>query len=81
MAVDQYGNANGTGQYKTVAQIWQEATEQGSSYRTLSAKHRYDIVKNCSGDDFIPESELGKVKSVGKGSFASGDIAKRNCDT
>lgn len=76
MGVDQYGEANGNGPYKTVAQIWQEATEQGSNYRTLSAKHRYNIVKNCSGDDFIPESDLKKVKSVGHGAFASVDICQ-----
>lgn len=67
---DEYGD--GEGPYKSVAQIWQEATQQGARYRTLSAKHRYNVVKNCSGEDFIPESELKKVKSVGQGSFASG---------
>ena len=67
---DEYGD--GEGPYKSVAQIWQEATQQGASYRTLSAKHRYNVVKNCSGEDFIPDSDLNKVKSVGQGSFASG---------
>ncbi len=67
---DEYGD--GEGPYKSVAQIWQEATQQGASYRTLSAKHRYNVVKNCSGEDFIPDSDLKKVKSVGQGSFASG---------
>lgn len=74
MSVDQYGDTNGAGQYKTVAQIWQQATEQGSNYRILSAKHRYNIVKNASGDDFIPETDLKKVKSVGHGTFASGAV-------
>lgn len=67
---DEYGD--GEGPYKSVAQIWEEATQKGASYRTLSAKHRYNVVKNCSGDDFIPDSDLKKVKSVGHGSFASG---------
>ena len=67
---DEYGD--GEGPYKSVAQIWQEATQQGASYRTLSAKHRYNVVKNCSGEDFIPDSDLKTVKSVGQGSFASG---------
>lgn len=74
MGVTPYGEDTSGNQYKTVAQIWQEAAEQGANYRTLTAKHRYNVVKNCSGDDFIPESELKKVKSVGKGSFASGNI-------
>ena len=81
MGVDQYGETNGNGPYKTVAQIWQEATEQGSNYRTLSAKHRYNIVKNCSGDDFIPESDLKKVKSVGHGAFASGNALLEGCNS
>ena len=72
MGVSPYGEDAAGNQYKTVAQIWQEAAEQGANYRTLTAKHRYNVVKNCSGDDFISESELKKVKSVGKGSFASG---------
>ncbi|DBB04448.1 TPA: hypothetical protein ACH3X1_012928 [Trebouxia sp. C0004] len=71
---DQYGD--GEGPYKSVAQIWEEATQQGANYRTLSAKHRYNVVKNCSGVDFIPDSELKKVKSVGQGSFASVDICR-----
>lgn len=67
---DEFNDANGP--YKSVAQIWEEATQQGANYRTLSAKHRYNVVKNCSGENFIPATELKKVKSVGHGSFASG---------
>ena len=67
---DEFNDANGP--YKSVAQIWEEATQQGTNYRTLSAKHRYNVVKNCSGENFIPATELKKVKSVGHGSFASG---------
>ncbi len=80
MGVNAYGDQHGDGDgpYKSVAQIWQEATEQGANYRTLSAKHRYNVVKNCSGDDFIPESDLKKVKSIGHGSFASGAGARSN---
>lgn len=74
MGASPYGEAATGSQYKTVAQIWKEASEQGSNYRTLSAKHRYNVVKNCSGDDFIPESEFKKIKSVGRGSFASGEL-------
>lgn len=74
MGVTPYGEDTAGNQYKTVAQIWQEAAEQGANYRTLTAKHRYNVVKNCSGDDFISESELKKVKSIGKGSFASGAL-------
>ena len=75
MGVDAYGQevVDGAGPYKSVAQIWKEATEQGAKYRTLSAKHRYNVVKDCSGDDFITQSELRKVKSTGHGSFATGD--------
>ena len=73
MGVSPYGENTAGNQYKTVAQIWQEAAEQGANYRTLTAKHRYNVVKNCSGDDFISETELKKVKSIGKGSFASGN--------
>lgn len=73
MGLNAYGDQNAEGgPYKSVAQIWQEATEQGANYRTLSAKHRYNVVKTCSGDDFIPDSDLKKVKSIGQGSFASG---------
>ena len=74
MGASPYGDGTADNQYKTVAQIWQEASEQGANYRTLSAKHRYNVVKNCSGDDFIPENELKKVKSVGRGSFAYGMV-------
>ena len=74
MGVSPYGEDIAGSQYKTVAQIWQEAAEQGANYRTLTAKHRYNVVRNCSGDDFISETELKKVKSIGKGSFASGNF-------
>lgn len=77
MGLNAYGDQNAEGgPYKSVAQIWQEATEQGANYRTLSAKHRYNVVKTCSGDDFIPDSDLKKVKSIGQGSFASVDICE-----
>ena len=72
MGVSEYGLEQANGPYKTVAQIWQEATEKGSKYRTLTAKHRYNIVKEAAGDNFIDRAELKKVKNLGKGSFGSG---------
>lgn len=72
MGVTEYGLQQEQGPYKTVAQIWEEAAEQGSKYRTLTAKHRYKIVKEAAGESFISKTDLKKVKSLGKGSFGTG---------
>lgn len=79
MGVSEYGLEQEHGPYKTVAQIWQEATEQGSKYRTLTAKHRYKIVKEAAGDNFIDRAELKTVKNLGKGSFGSGQHEVCQC--
>lgn len=75
MGVSEYGLQQEQGPYKTVAQIWEEAAQQGSKYRTLTAKHRYNIVKDAAGDNFISKSDLKKVKTLGKGSFGTGKQA------
>lgn len=72
MGVSEYGLQHDQGPYKTVAQIWEEAAQQGSQYRTLTAKHRYKIVKDAAGDSFIAKPDLKKVKTLGKGSFGTG---------
>lgn len=72
MGVSEYGLQHEQGPYKTVAQIWEEAAQQGSQYRTLTAKHRYNIVKDAAGASFIAKSDLKRVKTLGKGSFGTG---------